>query len=135
MGYRPNRKVFTLQFEKPEMEGLEVRATSVSTGAFLEIVTMADTARADVSQMRTLFEEFANQSLRSWNVENDDGTPVPATLEGMLSQEFDFVFDIISSWMDVMTSVSPPLEMPSSDGNQSPVVSLPMEPLSGNPAS
>jgi hypothetical protein len=132
MGYRPNRKVYVLDFEKHP--GLEVRATSISTAGFLEFAELADKTRGqvnDVDNIRTLFGQFAEQ-LRSWNLEDDDGNPIPATLDGLLSQEFDFVFEIIDGWTDIMIGVSTPLAEPSQDGSQSLVESLPMEALSQN---
>jgi hypothetical protein len=133
MGFKPARKVYTLQFE--QYDGLEVKATSVSTGAFLEIAALADQAKVDIKFMKKLFQSFAEQSLRSWNLENDDDTPIPATLEGLLSQDFEFVFEIIDAWMDTMVGVTEDLKAQSSSGKPSPELSLPMEPLSDSQAS
>lgn len=138
MGYAPKRKIYNLSFEAHP--GLEVKAASVSTGAFLEFAEIHESARgAGLSEIRGLFERFADQALRSWNLEEEDAdgerTPVPATLAGLLSQEIDFVFEIIDAWTDTIAGVDENLEAPSLDGNQSQVVSLPMEVSSPSRAS
>lgn len=131
MGYKVQRKLYVLQFE--DKDGMEVKATSVSTGVFLKIASLADAAKMDISHMQELITSFAKESLRSWNLEEEDGTPIPATSEGLLSLEFEDAFEIITAWIDTITGVNADLKVPSSGGSPSLVASLPMEPLSDNP--
>lgn len=133
MGYTPKRTVYVLEFDKHP--GLEVKAVSVSTSAFLTFAKMTQEARQSTDAMEKLFSEFADRALRSWNLEDEDGTPVPPTLDGLLSQEFDFVFEIIDAWTDTVAGVSDPLEQPSPGGSPSLVASLPMEVPSQSQAS
>ncbi len=53
--------------------------------------------------------------LQSWNLENDDGTPVPADGEGMLQIPLDFATLIITQWVDTVSDVPDPLGLPSGD--------------------
>jgi hypothetical protein len=125
MGFTPLRKIYTLDFNGTDLDGLTVKACSVSAGSFIRFTTLADADRADVASTMMLFEAFAGESLRSWNLETDDGTPVPATLEGMLTLEFTFVFQIIGAWMEAMTGVDSGLKDQSPSGEPS-LVGLPM---------
>lgn len=132
MGYRPERKIYRLSFE--DHPGLEVRAKSVPLGEFLSISELAgvngrDVTRQDTAKVAELFSGFAG-ALVDWNLEDDGGTPVPATLEGLYSQDFDFALEIIVGWMESIAGVPGPLDKPSSSGSPSLEASLPMEPLS-----
>lgn len=136
MGYKRKSKVFKLTFADAEYEGLEVRVKSLSTGKLLDLGDMVDDVKAskskDTAQARELFRVFAG-ALVGWNLEEEDGTPIPATLSGALDQDFDFTFMLIESWMDAMTGVVAPLVARSTSGGPSAEASLPMETLSPSP--
>jgi hypothetical protein len=134
VGYQPKRTVYRLQFEDPEMEGLEVRARSVSTGQLLMISALQGKAELTEEEIDTLIGAFA-KALVSWNVEEEDGTPVPATAEGVKSQEIGFVQAIVWAWVDALTGVAAPLGPSSPGGEPFPEVSIPMEALSPSQAS
>lgn len=147
VGYTPKRRTFVLEFDDPEFDGLEVRARAVPVGQFLDIVGLADAVDAggfgELTQEQTVQAFTATANLLSsfadvlvdWNVENEDGSPVPATLEGLRQQEFTFVMQIIRAWMAVAAGASDPLGPASNDGAQSVEVFLPMETLSASQAS
>ncbi|MGH3381368.1 MAG: hypothetical protein ACRDP6_42215 [Actinoallomurus sp.] len=136
MGYKRN-KIYKLVFADPEFEGLEVRARSVSTGKFLEIVELAklrdrestELSAEDMAKVTGMLEVFAG-ALISWNLEDDDDQPVPATHEGLLSQDLDFVLDLVKAWMDAVVSVPDDVGKGSASGVTFPEASLPMDPLS-----
>jgi hypothetical protein len=127
MGYRPKRKIFNLDFTGTEYDGLEVTVRGVSTGQALDI----DTAQNDSSDegMRTMLELLAAQ-LIDWNVEDDDGQPVPANLDGIRAQEIALNLAIINAWQTAMAGVPAPLESGSTSGEPSLVASIPTETLS-----
>lgn len=139
-GYRPNRRVFVLRFEDDDYAGLVVKARSVKLGAFLGVASLVNldpgnVSAADVDRFTDLFREFA-AALVEWNLEDEDtGQPVPATLEGIQTQDTDFVMPIIKAWFDAIAGVSAPLGRTSSDGPPSAAPPLPMEPLSAPRAS
>lgn len=138
-GYRPRRKVYKLRFEDDDLAGLVVRVRSVSIGSLLGLTDLAgidtgDPGPEDLAKLRELFEVFAG-ALVEWNVEDDQGQPVPATLAGVTAQDLDFVMGVIRTWLQVLTSVPAPLGAPSSGGERSPAPSIPMEALSPSRAS
>lgn len=138
MGFRAPKKTYRLVFESEDLAGLEVRAASMPLGELLEIQQLADrygpggSERPGMVEIDRMLGGFA-RALLSWNVEDDEGRPVPATLDGLKSLDFDFVLDIMLAWMDAVVAVPAPLAQPSSSGGTSLELSLPMEPLSPSP--
>lgn len=132
MGYKPKRKIYTLVFDGEEYEGLEVRIRGLNTGQVMDI----DTARADGGDAAivTMLQLMAEQ-LVEWNVEDDDGFPVPTTFEGVRSLDIDFNWAIIDAWQTAAAGVPAPLESGSTSGEPSLVASIPTETLSLPPES
>lgn len=140
MGYRPQRKILKLRFEDyPEYEGLVVRARSLNVGTFMRLNALSVRAASvlkrgienvegeDLAAIDELFQVFAT-SLVDWNLEDEDtGEPVPATFDGVKSQDLDFIFPIINAWFTAMAQVSSPLGQRSSNGVRSLEQSIPME--------
>lgn len=139
MGYVRERRNYRLVFADAEYEGLEVIARSASVAAYRRIAELASKpfsmppTAEDLIEIDNLYQAFANQ-LVSWNLEerDEDGvaTPVPATLEGLQSQDLPFAMAIIMAWMEAVGGVSPPLDSESSSGALE--ATLPMEVLSPN---
>jgi hypothetical protein len=127
-GYRPEPKTYRLTF--PDHPGLEVTCGSPSLGDLLEILSLADavtTTAITKEQAVGLFGWFA-RFLTEWNLEDAEGAPVPKTLEGILTQDFGFVLNMVMAWVKGIAGVAPPLPAGSSNGASSgPVPSLPME--------
>jgi len=135
VGFIRQRRVYRLNFaDDTELAGLEVRARSVPLGEFMSIVGLADTAEPGSEEMQRLFSGFVAQ-LVSWNLEAEDGQPVPADLEGLYSQDFEFAMQLVLAWIEAIASVPGPLGAASPSGETSPAPSLPMEPLSPSPGS
>lgn len=134
MGYVPKRTLYKLDFSETEHAGLEVTTKSASMAALLDILSLADTVEAaglknaDQQQMIRLFGLF-DEVLVNWNVETEDGGPVPATKDGLLSQDPEFVMTVIAAWASAMSKVPPPLPNGSSGGGTTGVeASIPMSP-------
>ncbi len=133
MGYVRERRNYRLVFEDDEYDGLEVVARSASVAAYRRIAELASTpfssppSAEDLIEIDNLYQAFAAQ-LVSWNLEEEDGTPVPATLAGLQDQDLPFAMAIILAWMNAVAGVSPPLPDTSSSGEME--ESLPMEVLS-----
>jgi hypothetical protein len=132
MGFQSKRKTFKLIFSDPESEGLEVKAKSPTMDDFLTLQGMAG-VEVSMPKFAELIEIFG-KSLTGWNVE-DEGVPVPATVEGARTLEPEFLLEIMDAWMDAVNGVDVPLEQPSEDGGPSLVASIPMEALSESQAS
>lgn len=120
-GYRPKTKIYRIE-PGGEYEGLVVRVRSVPVGQFMALADLADgidaesiagtsldEAAAKFGQIGQLFEALAD-ALIEWNVEDDDGQPVPATLEGLYRQDFDLVMFLVGEWIGAMGGISGPLE-------------------------
>jgi hypothetical protein len=134
MGYVPKRTLYKLDFSETEHAGLEVTTKSASMAALLDILSMTDKVEAaglknaGKGEMATLFGLF-DEVLVGWNVETEDGTPVPATKDGLLSQDPEFVMTVIAAWAAAMSKAPPPLPSASPGGATAEMeASIPMTP-------
>jgi hypothetical protein len=111
-GYRRQPKTYVLKFE--DYPGLEVSCRSVSIEELLKVLKLADemTSTPGESQVKELFGWFASR-LVGWNLEDEDGKPVPATLAGLLGEDFDFGMALVMAWVE---AISPGKSKTSSNG-------------------
>lgn len=127
MGFKRAKKVYNLVFADPDMEGLEVKARSMPLG---DLMAMADTidniGQATIGDVDEMLAKFA-EVLVSWNLEDDDDMPVPTTLDGLKSQDQEFVFAVVVSYVNAVTGVSAPLPQTSPGGEPSLAASIPMD--------
>lgn len=139
-GYQRKKKIYKLIFADEEMNGLEVRCTSVTINTMLELTALAGLASKspdeydadDLQAVDVVFDAFAG-ALVSWNLLDDEGVPVPATVEGIRGQDIDFINEIIKAWMERVAGISDPLGRRSTAGSRSLEALIPMETLSPNP--
>jgi hypothetical protein len=141
MGFRRQSKVFRLVWpEGHDNHGLEVKVGALSIGELSKIGGMAELdlqadngpeAMAALDEMLALFAD----KLASWNLEDEDGAPVPADLDGVRGQDLDFIMEMVDAWMTAAAGVLPPLSSGSTDGGTPLAASIPMEPLSESLAS
>lgn len=135
MGYHHEGKVFRLRFAEGEYVGLEVEMVSLPVGKLMRLVALAEQASTkDFGILAELFSAMAG-GLKRWNLEDDDGQPVPATLAGIEDQDLDLILTIIATWLEGMGGVSAPLGPSSNSGSSLDLGSVPMEPLTGSLAS
>jgi hypothetical protein len=117
VGYKKQPKRYHLKFE--DHPGLEVTVGSITTDRFLELSRLIAKAGKDpaadvasgVEATGKVLDMFA-AALVSWNLE-DDGGPVPPTRAGAGAQDFEFLLELITAWMDAVASVDSPLNTPS----------------------
>lgn len=138
-GYRRKPKTYTLRWaDDHELAGLEVVMRGLTIEKLIDFQAKADRVSEDKSQegMEPMFRSFA-KSLISWNLEDEDGQPVPATYKGVVVQDVEFVLDVVMSWVDSVASVrgDSPLPETSGSGLAALEASLTMEPLSASPVS
>jgi hypothetical protein len=135
MGYVRD-KIYKLVFADEEFDGLEVRARGLTTAELLEMKSLEPSGdeTEDAEKLQRQIELFAGK-LVSWNLETPGGQAVPASLDGVKSQDLEFVLQIIDAWMRAVISVPGPLGDRSNGGGTFPEASLPMEPLSASRAS
>lgn len=117
MGYKPKFKVHELTFG-PEYDGLQVTARGVSVGEFLEISSGVTLGRA---------YELLAQNLVSWNLEDADDKPIPATREELDKLDRLLVDHMADQWIAAIQRVPTPLEPSSPAGGPSLAASIPMD--------
>jgi hypothetical protein len=131
MGFRPPRKIYTLDFTGTDYDGAHVRMRGTTLA---EQIHVEDLRASDAPDSGLELFEFLASLLVDWNIEDDNEQPVPATLDGVRAQDFGFTVAIMNALQTAVTGVSAPLEPSSADGEPSAVASIPMEPLSDHPA-
>lgn len=134
MGYRPPRTTYVLDFGE-NYDGLEVKVRAGTLGNLMRIQTLSnkgdDLSEDEVEEMFTRFATL----LAGWNIEDDDGTPVPPTLDGLKGLEASLAMEIMRAAGAAIGGVAAPLENGSAGGGPSAVASLPTVPLSQSPPS
>lgn len=126
MGYRPKRKIYTLDFSGTDYEGLQVTVRGLTVAEELELD--GQEASSDLIIKRLV------SRLISWNVEDDKGQPVPTTHDGVCTQDVAMVLAILDALRTANSGVPAPLPNGSPAGEPSAVASIPTEPLSPSPA-
>lgn len=136
MGYVRKVRPVKLIFDDEEYAGLEIRMKPMPLGEFLGLYDQVHEIEDDdkSGSFESVIRGTADK-LVGWNLENEDGTPVPATFEGLLEQDLVFVRDIISGYKSALFGVDSPLSQDSNSGSQLEEVSIPMEILSESHAS
>lgn len=155
MAYVRKRQTIRLQFEDDhDLAGLEVRTRRMSSEEVLDLVDAAgdlaelqdqDTESLSLDDLRQLrarlaplIETFA-RVLVEWNMQQETETganePVPATLEGVKSLDFEELVPLIAAWAERAAGPGRELGKDSSSGPKFPEVLLPTEPLSQSLAS
>lgn len=139
----PKRKIYKIEVDTPghPFEDMFVRARSVPMGKYMDLAAMHDGIDLDslkaagveetteafkaFASMRELFLAFG-KALIEWNIEepadpDDDDSPlvpVPATFDGLMSQDFELVMFLVTEWLGAMGGTTAPLgQMPKQGGN------------------
>ncbi|WP_055696487.1 hypothetical protein [Streptomyces silaceus] len=126
-GYRPKRRIYDLDFSDhpdPDMHGLRVKLRHVDTGQALALDAALEEG-GDAGLKATL--EILAAQLIEWNVEDDQGQPVPVGIDAVMAQEVDFNMTIVNAWREAIAGVPAPLDGASPDGGPSLEASIPME--------
>lgn len=157
MGHRIQRKVFVLKFAPgSELDGATVKVRSMPFGQFTAMVGLAGTVGEAINEAATAEKILANidpqdvaqmgrflagfgEALVEWDLEEEDGSPIPATVEGVAGLDTDVALEMIMPWLDALQGgfrdPGSPLHGGSGSGASSPEASLPMAPLSASQAS
>lgn len=129
MGFKRKRKIYKLDFGGTEYEGLEVRLTGLTTGEYLEFIALSAKSE-DANETEQMLKFFARH-LISWNLEDDDG-PVPASFDGVKSNDLSMSMFVIEAWTDALVNVPEKTEKKSSDGEHLLTELIPTESLSAS---
>ena len=112
MGYRVPDRTNILEGFTGDFEGLEVTCNQNSTvDLYLEL-----SGALEDDRITDAFDIFGDHILASWNLEDADGTPVPATGAALRLQPVDLAILIVRTWLTERTAVPAPLERPSTNG-------------------
>lgn len=135
MGYKPKLKTYLVRFDEGhEFHGAEARLRGMSYGEW-EQVTGLDGGEGDTSGAASV-RRFVDH-LISWNLEGEDGTPLPMTMDAVKEIDHDLVAALNNAWVQTLIGVheSDPLPVSSPSGEPSLVESIPTEALSPSLAS
>jgi len=138
MGYKAPRRVYSLEFEGDEFDGLVIKVRPPTVGEALDNLDLSwlgDKTLSDeemTARLTDLYALFASR-LVSWNLEDDDDTAIPSTLDGLLSLERDFGIRVVKAWLE--TAPPAPLGANSPSTEQSVELSIPMDETSVSLAS
>lgn len=127
MAYQRKRKVYTLDFGGTEYDGLMVKVQGLTTGEYLELVTLTGSSGESNNETEQLLKLFATH-LVSWNLE-EDGIPVGTSFDGVKSNDLAMNMAIIDAWTGAMVNVPKETEKKSLAGDPSLVASIPTETL------
>jgi len=133
MGFKRPVTNYKLLFEGTEYDGLEITTSSLSVAELQEVTrSSASAVEGDVSTALgmvkasdELLRKFAD-SIVTWNLEEEDDTPILPSFEAVASLEPAFLMTIVSAWMGAITGVSPDLGKDSGSGETFPEALIPM---------
>jgi hypothetical protein len=129
MSFKRKRKVYNLDFEGTEYEGLQVKVRGLTTGEYLEIVSLSAPSTEGDEETEKMLRLFSSH-LVSWNLEDEEtGEIVPTTYEGVITNDFVMNMFIVNAWTAALASVPEKTEKKSSTGDDSLVASIPTETL------
>jgi hypothetical protein len=129
MAFKRKRKVYNLDFEGTEYEGLQVKVRGLTTGEYLELVSLSAPGTEGDKETEGMLRMFA-EHLVSWNLEDDETDElVPTTYEGVKSNDFVMNMSIINAWTSAIASVPEKTEKKSNVGDLPLVASIPTETL------
>lgn len=116
MGKRRDPKLYRLVFADGDYEGLTMTLRSVS---IRDLNAMATTGEETEAQARMRLTELIASHLVEWNREDENGIPLPATLESLLDEEPKLIHVVVEEWTQAITGVSAPLDGASPSGGLS----------------
>jgi hypothetical protein len=139
MGYRKTVRRIEVSLKGHKVYGQDAEhpvayARGKSLGNYLHLMGYTEAEESDArSGVVRQLEEFAD-SLVSWNLEREDGTSIPCTKEALFGEvDNDLALALATEWIERLggkVDDAGPLPQSSPAGEQSPAVSIPMEPLS-----
>lgn len=114
-GFRRPDRIIVVEFgEDTDWHGAEVRCRrGVSVDRVLEFEALTTGAMADIAQA---IRGFGDDVIVGWNLEDDDGQPVPATGAELLKWPVDFGLALVTGWLRGALQVDAPLVGASSNG-------------------
>jgi len=134
MGFKTTVRTYTIRFQEGhEFHGAEAKVRGMTFAEYMR-ATGFDGGEGEGSGAS--IRRFATH-LVSWNLEDENEQPIPATEDGMKGVDHDLIVAINNAWIQTLMGVheSDPLPESSPSGGPSLVESVPMEALSESLAS
>lgn len=129
MSFKRKRKVYNLDFSGTEYDGLQVKVRGLTTGEYLEIISLSVPTDEGAKETEGMLRMFASH-LVEWNLVDDDtALAVPTTYEGVISNDFVMNMSIVNAWTDAIANVPERTEKKSVAGDPPLVASIPTETL------
>jgi len=115
-GFRIPKRLNTALFQfEGDWDDAEVRVNlSIPFGLVLDMQALSD--KADTGRLRELIKVFNKIALLEWNLEEDDGTPIPTQPDGLERVPMEFARAIMTQTMQALGQVPDPLAKSSSNG-------------------
>jgi hypothetical protein len=139
MGYRKTVRKIEVSLKGHKVYGQDAEhpvayARGKSLQEYLNLLGYAETEQdgEEANGLVRQLEAFGD-ALVSWNLEDEDGTPVPCTREGLFSIDNDLALALATEWIERLggkVDEASPLDGTSPSGELSQVASIPMEALS-----
>lgn len=136
MGYVRKRQDVTVT--APEFPGLEIQATSMTVAEWIEFTGMGDDGNVTTGNLQATCRIFAEHVV-SWNLESEPGVPVvlpedrAKRMGVIMAEDLDLVLAMSTSWLQIVSGVSGPLERTSSGMALSQSVPMAVETLAPSP--
>ena len=98
------RRRARLEFAQPEYEGMFIETRlDVDMRTFFDLQALASDDAAPGS-MVAAFEMFATEILEAWNIQDEDGTTLPADAVGFMSLPPTLGTAILGAWSEAVTT-------------------------------
>lgn len=117
-GFRLPQRTALMDFAGTDYDGARVRCKlTVLLGTLLEFQSMADSQAAETLVQG--FQKFGSEILLEWNLESEQGEPIPANAAGMMQIDQDFARELFTRWVQVVSQPPAPLPGTSANGSTS----------------
>lgn len=138
MGFRAPKSRLKLKFAAEEFAGFEVvmrrmtfdDALTFDEGTLRELRRQVNDGTADpevIDEHMAAMHAGLVAAIREWNLEDDEGNPVPVSVATLRAQEVDFFWTLVHAWIMAMAlKVDDDTKAPSSDGKPSEELQMPM---------
>lgn len=119
-GFRVPRRTALITFEGTDYDGAEIECRlDVPLGMFFDFGRGLSAADSEA-----LFRRWGSEVLIAWNLEDDNGAPLPADEDGILMLPAAMVTMILNKWTETVAGVPAPLGGPSNGGGPSGVPTM-----------
>lgn len=127
MGYRKVPTIYTVTDVKG-LEGAVIRLRSVKVGKLRKLLAALE-SDDEFSESMAPIVQAVSDGLVSWDLEDENGVPIPTTVEGVEELELADLMHIVGAWTNLMTGVDDDLGKDSQSGGQFPGQPVTMEAL------